>query len=154
MSRLHNRTLDAIRGVAAQAVVIGHTGAIVFAPSTAVTVMGLFASIAVLVFFVLSGYVIAKSVSSEIKRTGDFKWLDFAIRRAGRIMPPYMLTIAIVLLFMQFTEVGRALLVEREYDVSPVATLRSAAFAFTSRDAIVLTTVWSDWKLGCTLSAA
>lgn len=137
----HDLTLDAVRGTAAQAVVVGHTSSVVFETSILNDVLGWCSYSAVLVFFVLSGYVIVGSIIRETSSTGKLNYLDFAIRRVARIMPPFLFTIAFVFWFFTFTDSGNRL--AGVYDLSWISATRSMVFAFTSHDAIVLTPVWS-----------
>ena len=95
----HDLTLDAVRGLAAQTVVIGHTSSAVFLPSKMNELLGWSSYSAVLVFFILSGYVIVGSLIREVKSTGDIDCRDFAIRRFARIMPPFLFTIVFVFWF-------------------------------------------------------
>ncbi|MBB5051115.1 peptidoglycan/LPS O-acetylase OafA/YrhL [Afipia massiliensis] len=133
--------LDAVRGIAAQAVVIGHASSAVLGESPLNTVLGWASYTAVLVFFVLSGYVICGSVLREYRVTGSVDTVDFAIRRIARIMPPYLATLALVGLFFTMTEIGREM--SARYDLSLLGFVRSVFFGFTSHDAVVLTPVWS-----------
>lgn len=71
--------LDGLRGLAAVAVVLQHLGA----ASTG--------HLAVMVFFVISGYCITASAESS-RRNGDGLW-PFMLRRARRIYPPYWLAV-------------------------------------------------------------
>lgn len=137
----HDVLLDAIRGLAAETVVVGHAASVIFPTSHVNDFLGWTSHIAVLIFFILSGYVITGSLLREARLTGTIDYWDFAIRRIARIMPPYLFTILLVFVFFSVTEAGRALAVN--YDVSFASAARSLGFAFTSRDAIVLTPVWS-----------
>lgn len=137
----HDAMLDVIRGLAAEAVVVGHACSVVFPASSANIVLGWCSYIAVLVFFVLSGYVIVGSLLREAKAAHAIDYRDFAIRRVARIMPPYLLTLLLVFVFFLATPIGHQL--SDNYNLSIASAVRSAVFAFTSRDAIVLTPVWS-----------
>ncbi|WP_447742074.1 acyltransferase family protein [Pseudomonas laurentiana] len=46
------------------------------------------------VFFVISGYLISKLIIGELQRTGDFKFAQFYLRRARRILPALLVTCA------------------------------------------------------------
>lgn len=95
----HDLALDGIRGLAAEAVLIGHSYSVIFPSSAVNDVLGWFSFSAVLAFFILSGYVITGSLRNEALRTGKVDYLDFGIRRSARIMPPFLFTIALVYLF-------------------------------------------------------
>ncbi len=56
---------------------------------------GWLAQVAVIIFFVLSGFVIASSTERSRQRHG-FDPLHYGLRRAARIYPPYLAAIAIV----------------------------------------------------------
>src|SRR5262245_5475109 len=94
--------LDALRGIAALAVVIMHMASVgPFAPELAQVVpaplmsIGARGFLGVEIFFVLSGFVIAMSIRG-IRVTPRF-FGNFALRRSLRLDPPYLLTIAIVI---------------------------------------------------------
>lgn len=58
------------------------------------------ARLAVVLFFLLSGYVIAQSIDANRRRhSGRFDPTDFALARVFRIVPPMLLTIAVTVLF-------------------------------------------------------
>lgn len=83
--------LDLVRAVAALAVVIGHAAQInVYTGAFPFTMF--FQKNAVVVFFVLSGMVIAASVDRDRKTLGDF-----ALARISRIVPVAWATIAVSL---------------------------------------------------------
>lgn len=136
--RRHVLKLDALRGLAAQPVVLSHSAALVYPPSPAMTVVGWAAHLAVIFFFVLSGYAIIGGLREELRRNGAIDLRDFAIRRVARIYPPYLLTIALVALYFSLLDRSTTL-----HDTSAAAVIRSLAFAFFSTDAITLTPVWS-----------
>lgn len=50
------------------------------------------------VFFVISGYLITKLIIDELKNTGDFRFAQFYLRRARRILPALLFTCAWTLL--------------------------------------------------------
>lgn len=95
-------SLDSLRGLAALSVVICHylilLGSTPFgqhlAPWLQVPPLSLFRTAygAVILFFVLSGYVLALSINAD---GGQPRWSGFAVRRFCRIWPPFALTIAV-----------------------------------------------------------
>ncbi len=90
----HSGALDIIRGGAALLVVVGHTRSLFFVDYAAaerglgtrilyaVTGMG---HEAVMVFFVLSGFLVGGSVSSRVAR-GAWKWRTYVVRRVVRLL--------------------------------------------------------------------
>ena len=98
ISAAHYRQLDALRGLAAQPVLLSHACAFIF-PAGLGAAAGLVAwsaRLSVLVFFVLSGFVIGASILRETKVGGGFDWIGFGVRRIARIYPPYLVAIALV----------------------------------------------------------
>jgi peptidoglycan/LPS O-acetylase OafA/YrhL len=80
--------LDALRGVAALAVVVYHLRAFNVTPDLAPS-----AHLAVDFFFVLSGFVVAHAYGEA--RLDGMSWQDFAVRRLIRLMPISMLGAAV-----------------------------------------------------------
>jgi peptidoglycan/LPS O-acetylase OafA/YrhL len=82
--------LNAIRGLAALAVVLGHARVLFFPPLTAVVAAeggGRRATLgqeAVMVFFVLSGYLVGGSVLRSLRR-GRWSWRDYLVKRLVRL---------------------------------------------------------------------
>ena len=79
--------IQGLRGLAVGLVVLYHAG-FVF--------NGGF--IGVDIFFVISGYVIGKSLSREIEQSGKVSWSKFFFRRARRLVPALSLTLVITVL--------------------------------------------------------
>jgi peptidoglycan/LPS O-acetylase OafA/YrhL len=87
MTEGHNDRLQSLRGLAALCVLGGHS-ALILATPTAIFAQQLFQpNAAVVLFYVLSGYVLALS----LERDGNL--LRFAVRRMFRILPVYWLGI-------------------------------------------------------------
>ena len=93
--------IDALRGIAALAVVIFHlysknlvpmTGYHFWRPIDAVFRNG---NLGVHVFFVISGFVIAQSIRGDLITPRYLGW--FALRRSVRLDPPYWATIALMI---------------------------------------------------------
>lgn len=82
--------LNAIRGLAALAVVFGHARVLFFQPLTqaatgdAVVRHATLGQEAVMVFFVLSGYLVGGSVLRSFRR-GNWSWRDYLVRRLVRL---------------------------------------------------------------------
>ncbi len=85
--------------MSAFAVVIGHANQILIAPAydKLNPVMGLLAQSAVMIFFVMSGFLIGKSVSSNIARHGGrFLLVKYLVDRVIRIWPPLFFSLAFI----------------------------------------------------------
>lgn len=103
----HHAGLDAVRGLAATAVVLVHVYQL-FLLGGHVQSWARAGDAGVSVFFVLSGYLICASVV----RDPAFSRRTFAIRRAARILPAYYVSLVIALVLVDatplFTTGGRA----------------------------------------------
>lgn len=92
--------LDSLRGISAILVVIGHANQVFVAPSYGKFSpwLGLLAQSAVMAFFVLSGFLIGKSVSNNIaKHNGVFSLTKYLGDRIMRIWPPLCFSILLVI---------------------------------------------------------
>jgi peptidoglycan/LPS O-acetylase OafA/YrhL len=87
MSQAHNDRLQSLRGMAALCVLGGHSALIVATPVAVFHQQIFQPNAAVVLFYVLSGYVLSLSL------TRDGNLLRFAIRRLFRILPVYWLGI-------------------------------------------------------------
>jgi peptidoglycan/LPS O-acetylase OafA/YrhL len=87
--------LDGLRGICILAVMFGHLSGTGGFPVTARTGSVLaFGSLALLVFFVLSGYLITGIILRERERTGSVRLGRFFARRTLRMAPPYLAAVA------------------------------------------------------------
>lgn len=87
--------LDVLRGLMAIIVLFSHTsqiliwrlvgseGAVAIAAKTS-------GRLAVIVFFLLSGYLITRSIQANIARHGQFVVMDYVTSRLARIYPPFL----------------------------------------------------------------
>lgn len=102
--------MDSIRGAAAIAVVIGHANQIFVDPTNSAgrAYFGLLAQAAVMVFFVLSGFLIEKSISRNIERsaTHQFSLSKFAIDRIKRLYPALLLSTAFMYLLWRLAPIA------------------------------------------------
>lgn len=92
--------LDAVRGIMALAVCVSH-GLILLAPDVPASVKdgsAVAARVAVLVFFVISGFVISLSIRRNTDRNDGFSPGAYASARAFRILPPLTVSYGIVVL--------------------------------------------------------
>lgn len=91
---MHNiRRLDSFRGLAAIAVLLDHLCTTFLMPYLGNTgalniVMNLLGGWAVIIFFILSGYLITYSIVYNTHTNGCFRWTDYLISRIARIYPP------------------------------------------------------------------
>jgi peptidoglycan/LPS O-acetylase OafA/YrhL len=100
--------LDVARGLSALVVLAAHSFQIFLArlattpDSRFVAINGNAARQAVLVFFVLSGFLITKSIIANIERNGYFDPFDYLSSRVARIYPPFLfaLTVSMLVVFV------------------------------------------------------
>jgi len=69
-------------------------------PAWTAILLSLGAHCAVMLFFVISGYMITMSILGNIMRNGRFSFQEFLISRLVRIYPPLFYSIAICILFL------------------------------------------------------
>jgi peptidoglycan/LPS O-acetylase OafA/YrhL len=131
----HDRALDGLRGISAAIVVVTHAvSGVIGQPYPAGALLGgWFARVAVIVFFVLSGYVILLSVRRMLDK-GGFSMRQFAINRVARIYPPFLLSLLLVWIIAILTARGYinpdSAFQARDFTVGPLAFLRDAVFMF------------------------
>ncbi len=90
----HYQNLDAVRGIAAQVVVVVHVILLIASNDPVYNaITGWPGRLSVLVFFCLSGFAIATSIERGFTRSGGFDGIDYAIRRFARIYPPYLVAV-------------------------------------------------------------
>lgn len=99
---VHERKLDALRGIASLVVLFAHAAQVfvwrlVGEDSTLAVIAENAARHAVLVFFLLSGYLITQSIQSNVRRNGGFVVRDYAVARIARIYPPLIGALALTL---------------------------------------------------------
>ncbi|MGJ4950093.1 acyltransferase family protein [Bradyrhizobium sp. HKCCYLS20291] len=130
---VHTVALDAVRGGAALFVFVSHIIQIIWLPVTGLGslahIANSFASeTAVVVFFVLSGYLICLSICGNIQRNGEFVVWDYLRSRALRIYPPFLGAVVVSLaVFVLLEQLG----------LPGVRTpLRGASDLYAARDSI------------------
>lgn len=97
-----SQQLDSIRGFSAFVVLLGHTNQTLLLPTTnwGASYIGLLTQLSVMIFFVLSGFLIGKSIISNKNKNGTFLIDKYAEDRALRIYPPLIIsTILVWILF-------------------------------------------------------
>lgn len=98
MKKENSLTLDSYRGCAALVVAACHAFQIFLTPFApdATKFIGLFSQASVMVFFILSGFLIGNSALFNLKKNGTFDVSSYAKSRALRIYPPLILSIFIM----------------------------------------------------------
>lgn len=98
----HSPTLDSMRAVSAMAVLVSHCIQIFWLPLTGLGNLvyranNLLSETAVILFFLLSGYLITMSIWKNIEKNGRFSLLEFGAARFARIYPPLICAILVSL---------------------------------------------------------
>ena len=94
---IYRPEIDGLRAIAVFVVILYHAQLMLFGRDWFVG-----GYIGVDVFFVISGYLIARIILSELESTGRFSFLKFYERRARRILPALLLVMAVSLPFAWF----------------------------------------------------
>lgn len=150
-SAVHFGRLDAVRGFAAQPVLLSHALVMLFPNDTSAATYFVrwAAHLSVMVFFVLSGFVIVYGIVRELGRRGTFDWFDFGIRRVARIYPPYLFAVAMVAFLTTLASNGMLISAAGETMQSGAmtlsATMRAITFLFFGTDTITVMDgpIWS-----------
>ena len=90
--------LDSLRGLSALIVLFAHANQILVAPSTMIfySIVGLLSQGAVMVFFVLSGFLIGKSLTKSFHTKQSLDLKKFLKNRFNRIYPPFIFSFIII----------------------------------------------------------
>jgi peptidoglycan/LPS O-acetylase OafA/YrhL len=99
----HVKTLDSMRAISALIVFASHLLQIFWFPLIGLynavhTANSLLSETAVIIFFLLSGYLITMSIWKNIGKSGYFMISEFSAARLARIYPPLLCAILIVLI--------------------------------------------------------
>jgi peptidoglycan/LPS O-acetylase OafA/YrhL len=97
------KVLDGWRGLAILTVCSSHICERTHYHTSLLSNLGL---LGVDIFFVLSGYVITRSLLTERERTGSFRLREFYRRRVFRILPVAMTFLAVLAILNQFMNLG------------------------------------------------
>jgi peptidoglycan/LPS O-acetylase OafA/YrhL len=143
----HYKELDGLRGFAAQVVLVAHANALVLSDPSPLS--GWLARLAVVFFFVLSGFAIATTIRRHV--LADRRWdaLDYAIRRIARIYPPYIVAVVFVGIISAFSLNGWDMLgmygPAADFNTDAVSWFRTLLFLYTGSDAITVVdiAIWS-----------
>ena len=92
-SRRYMPGLDGLRAVSILMVIYSHLSVTHVLPH--VIRASTLGSSAVIIFFVLSGFLITSQLKSEVNRTGSIRFKDFYIRRIFRLIPALLLMLAV-----------------------------------------------------------
>ena len=84
--------LDGLRAVSILMVIYSHLSVTHVLPH--ILRASTLGSSAVIIFFVLSGFLITSQLKTELKRTGNIRFKDFYIRRIFRLIPALLLMLA------------------------------------------------------------
>ncbi|MVT07801.1 acyltransferase family protein [Chitinophaga tropicalis] len=95
--------LDHLRALAIILVFLFHYGRLFPSPQW-VTAIGAFGWTGVDLFFVLSGYLIASQLFSDLQTEDGISFKDFFLKRFFRIVPAYLFTVAVYFLLPSFRE--------------------------------------------------
>lgn len=90
--------LDSIRGFSAIMVLIGHAYTTFMYPTVkfGYTASGILTQTSVMIFFVLSGFLIGLSIKENKRRNGRFSIKQYAFGRMNRVYPPLIASVLIV----------------------------------------------------------
>lgn len=132
--------LDGVRGIAAQVVFVSHLANFAFpdSPPYVFALLTWVARLAVVTFFVLSGFVIALSLKKLVRENGQDFILPYAVHRWARICPPLAFAVATT---FAVAMLGRALglsfptLSTQDFQLGVAAFLRGITLTFERNDA-------------------
>lgn len=95
---------NAARGLAALAVAIDHAYGFFIQPHVKDSLMSVLLEQggyqAVYIFFIISGFLITKSILDNVSRNGTFNFFEFALSRLARIYPPLVFSVGLCLVFL------------------------------------------------------
>lgn len=150
--------LDSIRGLSAIVVLFAHCYQILIAPTNGMLfgVVSIFSQAAVMVFFVLSGLLIGKSLTRNINQNSSLQLKPYFIDRLNRIYPPFIFSLLLVgilyILAPYFFPTGSLSFVPSDqylarqgYDITLSSVLSSAFFlnGFIGKNISVNGPLWS-----------
>lgn len=96
--------INSIRGISALIVLFAHCNQIIISPAhhELYAIFGIIAQSSVMVFFVLSGFLIGKSLTRNASSENGFSLARYTIDRANRILPPLIFATVILLILFFF----------------------------------------------------
>lgn len=131
----HSATLDSIRALSAVVVLFGHAAQIFWYPAVGLhgvihRTTNILTESAVIVFFLLSGYLITASIDSNIRRHGRLVPSEYLVARLARIYPP---------LFAAILLTAGIFAVFRVFDLPGISSpLRGSGDVYSARDMLSL----------------
>lgn len=110
MSRARFDHLSAIRGLAAAVVLFSHVVQIHFLRFIGLNtplhqISSIASEYAVIVFFILSGFLITHTLEANIERNGELRFEQYLSARIARLYPPFLYAIGISLIVYSVMEV-------------------------------------------------
>lgn len=92
--------LDSLRGFSALLVLVAHIVQVFINPLNLVleTPSQIFSQLAVMMFFVLSGFLIGKSITRNCNQNTTLQFKSYIRDRANRILPPFFFSIILVVI--------------------------------------------------------
>jgi peptidoglycan/LPS O-acetylase OafA/YrhL len=116
--------LNACRGILAIIVCLAHTWQKILSPQYGNygwdhAIFGLLARLAVVMFFVLSGWVIYHSLRINHEKNGRFDVIDWYMSRISRIIPPLAVSILITAMIFVVVRIGQFDRVDSPFGIVP-----------------------------------
>ena len=149
MRGYRHEALDGVRGLAAQVVLVSHGLGMAFFPvhSPGAAAAEWFGRVGVMVFFALSGFVIATSLSRLIEIDRARFVVPYAVHRLARIWPPLVLAIVVTFAVGALGHAGLPLLTKtgEPYRLDALSFLRGITLTFGPGDAtfVIDRALWS-----------
>jgi peptidoglycan/LPS O-acetylase OafA/YrhL len=139
VGQMRASALDGLRGISAQVVFVAHLLKAFWPglPPVMVNALEAMAYLAVVAFFMLSGYVIAGSIAAR-SRSGRFDLVGFGVARVARIYPPYIAAIILCFALGWLMRLGLIPIPEImrgwPIDLGIMAMLRALVFLYLQHD--------------------
>lgn len=105
LTRNQSISFDTLRGLAAVIVVLCHCSQLFINQHVPqyYRFLAVLAQSCVMAFFVLSGFLITKSITGNISRNGYLDLSDYAVKRFARIYPPLIFSFIVIALLTMFS---------------------------------------------------
>ncbi|HBA5068836.1 TPA: acyltransferase [Escherichia coli] len=101
-------SFDSLRGVSALLVVASHCVQFFFLPTNPEyhKYVAMVSQSSVMLFFVMSGFLITKSITGNISKNGNLDLNDFFVKRFARIYPPLIASFVLVAVIVTFLHIS------------------------------------------------